>query len=249
MANDLGYAALANRAYKDPTTVGWAQQLQDNATAIVMLLSEYRKGCRLSYVDSNTIQVDTGSIMIAGKMRKNTTTATVNWASTGGNGIAETSATSYCLWAYASGPTSTFEVAINQTSASMTGCANARMIGKLYNGTGNAIEQVWDGEVGKVFGVWQTLSRSTVYQAETDGFVLAYALATGSDNFIFRCNSDNVNPPTIIRSRVYLVAGSIDDTDTYSIITPVKKFDYWEVTAAGHGTSTVFWVPIGGSLF
>ena len=142
MAENLGYAALANRQYKDPTTVGWAQQLQDNLTALVALLNGYKQNIIARYTDDSTVSIETGSIMIAGKLRQNITTSTVTWANTGGNTIAETSSTGYYIWAYASGPTSTFEVAINQTAASMTGNANARIIGWFWNDTGNTIEGV-----------------------------------------------------------------------------------------------------------
>jgi len=143
MANDLGYAALANRAYKDPTTVGWAQQLQDNITALVAVLTDFKSGLKLSIASVSTVQIETGCIMINGKLRKNTSTATVAWSDTGGNTIAETSSTGYYIWAVASGSTSTFTLAINQTAASMTGNANARMIGWFWNNTANNIEGVW----------------------------------------------------------------------------------------------------------
>ena len=143
MANDLGYTTLATVIYKDPVTVSRAQGLQDNITALASLLTNFKQGVTISYVNSNTLQVETGCIMINNKLRRNTTTSTVNWASTGGNGIAETSSTGYYIWAYASGTTSTFELAINQTSVSMTGNANARLIGWFWNDTGNNIEGCW----------------------------------------------------------------------------------------------------------
>jgi len=231
MANDLGYAALANRAYKDPTTVGWAQQLQDNITALVALLSDYRKGCRISYVDANTISIDTGAMVVAGKLRRNTATATVTWSDTGGNTIAETSSTSYCIWAVASGASSTMTFAINQTAASMTGNANSRFIGQWYNGTGNAIEQLWDTEYGKVFGLWQIRTDSTVYQADTDGMVVAYQ--EGGNTITGYTDSADA-------STVRQKCASFGT----SLVFPVRKGDYWKVVGVA---DTIWWVPIGGS--
>jgi hypothetical protein len=143
MSNDLGYVAPANAAYKDPVTVNMVQGIYDNVTAIAMFLADYKSNVKISYVDANNVSVDTGSIMINGKLRRNTTTATVTWSNTGGNGIAETSSTGYYIWAVASGASSTFELAINNTSASMTGNANSRLIGWFWNDTGNSIEGVW----------------------------------------------------------------------------------------------------------
>jgi hypothetical protein len=142
MSNDLGYVAPANAAYKDPVTVNMVQGIYDNVTAIAMLLSNY-SNIKMRIVDGNNIEVSTGSIMINGKLRKNTQTATVTWSNTGGNGITETSSTGYYIWAYASGASSTFELAINNTSASMTGNANSRLVGWMWNDTGNTIEALW----------------------------------------------------------------------------------------------------------
>ena len=143
MSNDLGYTPPSARVYKDAVTVSMIQGIDDNVTALANLLFNYKQGVIISYVDSNTLKVDTGSIVINNKLRRNTSGLTINWASTGGNAIAETSSTGYYIWAIASGVTSTFECAINQTAASMTGNANARLIGWFWNNTGNNIEGLW----------------------------------------------------------------------------------------------------------
>lgn len=143
MANDLGFSTASNSQYKDAWTVGRTQQIYDNISALTVLLSDYKQGVNINYNAVASVTVDTGSIMIAGKLRRNTTTATVGWANTGGNDIVETSSTGYYIWAVASGSTSTFEYAINQTSANMTGNANSRLIGWFWNDTANNIEGVW----------------------------------------------------------------------------------------------------------
>jgi len=184
MANDLGYAALANRSYKDPTTVGWAQQLQDNITAIMALTLNYREGLSISLDAADSLTVETGSIVINGKMRRNVTTSTITWASTGGNTIAETSSTGYYIWAYASGATSTFEVAINQTASNMTGNANARMIGWFWNNTANTIESLWflDSNGKKYFETaWINFIKNTSY-----GFTHNLNTALFTQNMFYR---------------------------------------------------------------
>jgi hypothetical protein len=164
MANDLGYVAPANAAYKDPVTVNMVQGIYDNVTAIAMLINDY-SNIKMRIVDGNNIEVTSGSIMINGKLRKNTQTATVTWSNTGGNGIAETSSTGFYIWAVASGASSTFEVAINNTSASMTGNANSRLIGWFWNDTGNTIEALW--YLDKDYHKWY---ETTWYQVQPAGW-------------------------------------------------------------------------------
>ena len=143
MSNDLGYAGLGSVTYKQPVTVSWAQQAQDNITALTTLFSNYKQGVKLSPKDAATILVSTGSIMINNKLRQNTSNIAVTWSMTGGNTIAETSSTGYYIWAIASGSTSTFECGINQTATNMTGNANARLLGWFWNNTANAVEGCW----------------------------------------------------------------------------------------------------------
>jgi len=143
MANDLGYVTGVNAVYKDPVTVSKIQQIWDNFSAITLLLSSYKEGVSLNLASVATIEAETGALMINGKLRRNTATGTIGWGNTAGNTIVETSSTGYYIWAFASGTTSTFEYGINQTSANMTGNANARLIGWFWNDTGQTIEGVW----------------------------------------------------------------------------------------------------------
>jgi hypothetical protein len=84
------------------------------------------------------------------------------------------------------------------------------------------------------FGSWASKSNNTVYQADTDGFVCAYA---STDSYV-NGYTDSNNPPTTKR-----VGGSSSDvhTRTGSVMMPVKKNDYYKVT----GATNVFWIPIG----
>ncbi len=82
------------------------------------------------------------------------------------------------------------------------------------------------------FGTWQSKSSDTVYQASTDGFVVAHG--TGAAKYGY---SDGSNPPTTERAR---------DVADYSISVamlsfPVRKGDYWKVTNCG---SFVYFLPI-----
>lgn len=77
------------------------------------------------------------------------------------------------------------------------------------------------------FGSWASKSANTVYQAATDGFVVAY----GTN---FDILTDGSNPPTTDRFTTNIQSGGT---------VPVRKNDYYKVTA---GATNVFWLPIGG---
>jgi len=257
MSNDMGYAALTPVAYKDPVTVGWGQQVLDNITAVANLLMDYQKGCRLSYVSTGTIEVGTGCLMINGHPRRNTTTSTVTFGLSGGAGYTEASSTSYYVWAFASGSTSIFQIGLNQTASNHTGQANARLLGKLYNGTGCAIEQLYDYQYGVVFGNW--VNKTTDYgaqQAATDGFFLGIITCTNvADQGDIALYTDSAADPATIRG----VAGGFNQafmSGNYggyrqSACISVKKGDYFKAvlnTAGGAPTVAFYWIPAGGSI-
>jgi len=89
----------------------------------------------------------------------------------------------------------------------------------------------------KPLGTWTAKILSTVYQATTDGFAVAFYYAIGIGNL--QGYTDSANPPTT------MVACDLNSDETRgdcSIMFPVKKSDYWKVV----GTSgTVYWIPLG----
>jgi len=84
------------------------------------------------------------------------------------------------------------------------------------------------------FGSWESKSSDTVYQAESDGFVLAYNTA-GSHMKIL---TDSSNPPTTVRQDHYHSDGV--GGWHISAVCPVRKGDYWKVEKA----SSVYWLPV-----
>ena len=85
---------------------------------------------------------------------------------------------------------------------------------------------------GNLLGAWENKSDNTVYQATTDGFVLAhrYNLQYGSVGGY----TDSSNPPG---TRVSYESG-YNGEDTGAITFPVRKGDYWKTT----GASEVRWI-------
>jgi hypothetical protein len=102
----------------------------------------------------------------------------------------------------------------------------------------------------RVFNAWATKAIDTIYQAEEDGFVVAFLNCdTDGDRGYLEGMTDSSATPTTVRvaaSGHYYTAGN-----TYvqfnSVTMPVRKDDYWKVlkteTSGTLGTA-VFWLPL-----
>lgn len=94
---------------------------------------------------------------------------------------------------------------------------------------------------GNQLGVWASKSGSTVYQAATDGFIVATFLGSASGSSI-EVITDSSSMPTTIRA-------TQDCAQAYSpngtAMVPVRKGDYWQVNFVNGGTPVLFWIPMG----
>jgi len=88
--------------------------------------------------------------------------------------------------------------------------------------------------VSGIFGSWAARANNTVYQAATDGFIIAITPNGATQVFGY---TDGSNPPTTVRAVNYTNGAA----PICSITMPVRKGDYWKVT----GASTVYWMPVG----
>lgn len=85
------------------------------------------------------------------------------------------------------------------------------------------------------FGAWEEKSPGTVYQAMTDGVVLAFTV----DNEVLGY-TDGSNPPTTLRAPNHDV-----NTTGGGITMPVRKNDYWKVvTEFNVAPDKVYWLPL-----
>lgn len=84
-------------------------------------------------------------------------------------------------------------------------------------------------------GAWANKTKDTVYQATSDGFVLA----DGGTDVNISGLTDGSNPPTTERAHAY--SGNV--MGTQGLTMPVRKGDYWKVTNADH----VYWIPLLGA--
>lgn len=108
---------------------------------------------------------------------------------------------------------------------------------------GSDSKQLGAGGISGALGAWASKSVNTVYQAETDGFVLAFDPTTHETSNI-EGYTDGNNPPTTIRQRSYLFQ-SLQGSRAFiaNITMLVKKGDYWKVTS--NITPTISWIPMG----
>jgi len=104
------------------------------------------------------------------------------------------------------------------------------------------------------FGSRVSMSFNTVYQAETDGFVIATCFTPS----VISGKSSASNPPTslvaqataehVITSAWLGMGGTLYTTDTNTVgsfTMPVKAGDFWKVEKSGAGSGILFWMPLG----
>jgi hypothetical protein len=84
------------------------------------------------------------------------------------------------------------------------------------------------------FGAWETKANNTVYQAATDGFVVAYA----ASDVEIEVYTDSNNPPTTMRTGNYGNA----TTGRGGVCCPVRKNDYWKIVGCV-AYSAIYWIP------
>ena len=114
--------------------------------------------------------------------------------------------------------------------------------GQYLETQGAGANPVWGTVNTKELGNWVSESGDTVYQASTDGFVIAVgAYSTDSGNI--EILSDASNPPTTVRAKAFVY--NVNNFVT-CITSPVKKNDYWEASkdSAGVVWDYVYWIPL-----
>ncbi|MDP2166774.1 MAG: hypothetical protein Q8J64_00395 [Thermodesulfovibrionales bacterium] len=94
------------------------------------------------------------------------------------------------------------------------------------------------GKVSAQLGAWESKVKNTVYQAGTDGLVMAMVKVTSEEMDGY---TDAANPPTTLRLRVHTATGLAYNAFTF----PVRKGDYWKVTLTATELYNIWWMPIG----
>jgi len=97
----------------------------------------------------------------------------------------------------------------------------------------------------KPFGTWTAKSADISYQAATDGIVVAKGKWDGSGEVNLLVETDSNNPPTTDRVQQYVPVGSLGSNSIVSVTCPVKKGDYYKVTASNLTSVSIYWLPMG----
>lgn len=90
-------------------------------------------------------------------------------------------------------------------------------------------------------GSWSSKSVDTVYEASTDGFVVAWGEKDGATPYI-RVKTDGSNPPTTITA--YQREGEYANDSRQSVTSPVKSGDYWKTESGNLKNISVYWIPL-----
>ncbi len=108
--------------------------------------------------------------------------------------------------------------------------------GQVLQTQGAGANPQWAFPSGQL-GAWASKSSGTIYQAATDGFVVAGNTSGGSTNILL---TDSSNPPTTVRSEGFGGASGLAP-----VFSPVRKNDYYEVTTSGGGGFYMYFIPMG----
>jgi hypothetical protein len=161
-----------------------------------------------------------------------------------------------------------FNTAISGGSAVTKGnqCAPEGAIAYVYNnqalvvctGSSHAASALtWTPALGSggSFGQWQQDAMNTVYQASTDGIVIAHTMGSGLYGF-----TGPQNPPQSVPGNIRGAQGdgNLDQMLESEVTMPVRKGDYWTVYPYTGGKYSpygpngnwplqdfVYWIPIG----
>lgn len=96
---------------------------------------------------------------------------------------------------------------------------------------------------GNLLGAWETRASGTVYQATTDGFVLARVVIGQGPYGSVEVVTDATNPPATVRVHEHGIEDQRGEGQAFSVTSPVRKNDYWKVNSSG--SATVYWIPLG----
>ena len=223
-----------------------------NNTAIDLMLQNYRDGyVSITFISTAEIDIGSGGVMLQNSngsvrlMVANSSVTAVNSTMIDTGSISASS--TYYLYAYASSVTATtFSVIFSASSSQPSGITYYQQLGSFKTDASSNFSSVTNNVYPqKGLGSWSSSNTfGVVYQAATDGFVLVKQspdVGNGATPVISILTDSN-NPPTTVRQ------GNAPG-DYYGrqncFMCPVRKGDYWEVTAQSGSGTTVYWIPIG----
>ena len=243
-------------------TVGWNKSIPatsenpqaispdviENNTALDLMLQNYRDGyVTIKLISTSEIDIGAGGVMLqnaGGSVRlmvANTSISALGPTNID-TGSISASAT-YYIYAYATSVTATgFSVVFSTSSTSPTGITYYQQIGSFKtDGSSNFIYATSNVNTQIGFGAWQTRTVGTIYQASTDGIVMASGRIISSGANDLSIYTDSNSSPSTERSECATSIGG----DTCSVISPVRKGDYYVVNQTNDTALVEYFISLG----
>ncbi len=212
------------------------------------LLANYRQGLNINYDSASQLTVTSGSVTVSNAdgsirlMLKNDNSTTVTWADidTG----AEASATTYYIYAIAASASSTSATfKISASSASPSGITYYKRIGYFLNDSSSNITDIHNDNGRSETGTWASKSVGVSYQALTDGIVVGSGQQLTGGTGTMTGYTDGASSPTTVRTQINIL-NTVGSSYAYSF--PVKKGDYYKVTAGTYWSNDyLYFLPTG----
>jgi hypothetical protein len=219
-------------------------QAQD--TALLTLVANYRHGMKLTYSSASTITVGAGEIITSNSggtvyiTAWNPSTTAVTFANIDAG--SEAPSTTYYIYAVSAGTSSTtvtFSVSLSATAP--TGATYYRRIGSFYNDASSNITLIADDD-NPSMGAASAKTAGTIYQATTDGFISGSGSQNPGGTGTLIVYSDSASTPTTVLGEI-VSYNSVNDSNAFCF--PIKKGDYYKVTASYWTMDAYKFTPIG----
>jgi len=237
------------------TTDDWVDFPTDNQAnndALERVLSDLNT-VRLTYGSASTIVASAGSTVIsnaAGTIRlmmNQTSASNITFSNIDtGSEASSTTYYVYCGTSTASDESCTYY--ISTSSSAPTGVTYYKRLGSFYNNSSSNIVTINNDNIYEL-GDWETKTITTVYQATTNGFVVAIAASQDvSDSRAgFNILSDGSSSPSTVRCGAYaFYHNAFAPITRNTCVVPIKQGDYWQavISINNNGTHTVYWIPL-----
>ena len=214
------------------------------------LLQQYRHNCKITYVSATSLSVAIGQITCSNaagtirRMRANSsaTTTTFSDLDTGAERVSQ----GYYVYAVADADADTFTIVISENASTPTGSTYYARIGYFYNNSSGDIDEYSISNDTEIYalelGSWEVKAMSTIYQAQSDGFVVVRVKVGGGVSAEVLGYTDSSSSPTTV---VIADSGRADyGVGSGGFTMLVRGGDYWKVTSEFTLINQVYWIEL-----
>lgn len=223
----------------------WPGQVTAQWSILDTLLSNYRQGENLTYKNTTTITVTLGQVVVSNagaslRLFLNDPGNTDITSSNLDTGSSFSNNTTYYVYSATSSTTaSSSTYYISLSSSAPTGPTYYFQLGSFTTNSSGQISSVINNNYIGGFGAWTSKSAEVVYQATTDGFLVANSNVGSDESLVIYTDSNN--PPTTVRVR----NGGNSSSQLASGTCPIRKGDYYEVHMGSGTLSSAYFLSSG----